>query len=1464
MDRYGEATASGRGIVDENGGVEEHEEHGRQRAGEEASRGPVRALADATAASSLPRREGEGGDAVKSSRRPIQSASANGHSSRAVDVEAGSGGGDEEDGADDEGDEEGAGGVESGERCTPLAPDEQQRGFRLLHESLRLWVDFERQILQGEADLQLWLCEPQPSEAVRPADAFTLRLNCRRCTIHRVTVNGIDAPFRLESALDDAAALATCAERIYPIPTVDAVEGHRARWAREAALGELHVEVSRALLGTVEGDAEAVGDGEDATKPETTWENQGAASRRTSAWRRQIPGEGGKMFAVCDVIMHIEYETWPDGGGAHFVVGDDVEEDPATSTPDHPDIPEASFDGTAQLPLLQHMYIESRYGMARLWMPCVDTPEAVCAGSSARCPFRLEVTVPTGMRVVAAGELLGSYLERPPRRPRRPPPSASALVDDPEASVTRFVFQVTEPAAAGEILFAAGHLRALPDRLRPQSMTYFCVRGQLRQLVNTTDFVPSALESLESYFGVARPTGSFKAVFVGGGMAEVPQISAVGGIVIAAETELFSDRVIDDVFRSHHLLATALAGMWLGRVFRPVHLSDGWLFVGLAEYVGALCLRKTLGNTWCRLFFRDALKVVIESGQGRLRYSALERPAVGSTPASRYLAMLLVAALDRRAERKGDEVGRSAPAPKKSAAARVDSGEAVRAAVHSLMLSPPKNGALSVKMLVRLLERRHNVHLSGFVRQYLGSNAFPTFTCGYRYDSREHKIELALKQAVAPRRRAGEVREPTLFKGVIKVSVREPEDHYTVECEVVDAVHVFDIPCRTRKGGAMSRARSTDETAAAATAGGEATAGATTVTAMGDAVSATYEPVLWIRIDPEMEWVCAIHLRQSERAWMRQLVGERDVLSQMDCCEAMSSGASVAAARCLRDSILHNAQVHYRVRCAAALALARSAGRETGFAGLEALLTFYRRHYLVERETASAEGEDASATAAASEGVPWWRRCLPRPADFSRDLAAYYLQRALLQALGAVRVAREGDAARRAPTDAFEVLLMVLRYHNNQGNAFDDGYWVRDALRALVSAAYTNDGWQGRRVQSVLERYRMRDHWLPSHQQVVTAACIQAQTELLASGSAVCGDGEGAEAGDEWERYEAFLWQWIPPPPPPARHTESAPPRAGAYGQPSWILRPFEAAIDGLVRLFGDREEVLDRLLRWSMQWPRPRYACCLLQTLSRYGVRGSRLTRLLRSDSEYAMQMVRRVLRQIALESDASVRLYLADWARALWGPREPTPLLPESEYRRRMQRRRGLVVTMPTGRATEAAHPPIGGEADEIEAGAAMPEVVLIKMPEQGEKREEATSDGQRAVAGGASAGDGADSGPVLTVRLPTTAATLDHPIEKRPSTAAREPSRELDIEDATYVHLVESQVFRPAGCAVVDEQWLQHGALPAAGKRWSKKVVMPAGGTISKASGAPEVARTEDAPIQPLRVKLTLDPAASQDHA
>eukprot|EP00166_Cyanidium_caldarium_P003120 ctg_302.g125 len=361
---------------------QEHEEHGRQRAGEEASRGPARALADATAASSLPRREGEGGDAVKSSRRPIQSASANGHSSRAVDVEAGSGGGDEEDGADDEGDEEGAGGVESGERCTPLAPDEQQRGFRLLHESLRLWVDFERQILQGEADLQLWLCEPQPSEAVRPADAFTLRLNCRRCTIHRVTVNGIDAPFRLESALDDAAALATCAERIYPIPTVDAVEGHRARWAREAALGELHVEVSRALLGTVEGDAEAVGDGEDATKPETTWENQGAASRRTSAWRRQIPGEGGKMFAVCDVIMRIEYETWPDGGGAHFVVGDDVEEDPATSTPDHPDIPEASVDGTAQLPLLQHMYIESRYGMARLWMPCVDTPEARTGGRS--------------------------------------------------------------------------------------------------------------------------------------------------------------------------------------------------------------------------------------------------------------------------------------------------------------------------------------------------------------------------------------------------------------------------------------------------------------------------------------------------------------------------------------------------------------------------------------------------------------------------------------------------------------------------------------------------------------------------------------------------------------------------------------------------------------------------------------------------------------------------------------------------------------------------------------------------------------------------------------------------------------------------------------------------------------------------------------------------------------------------
>jgi transcription initiation factor TFIID subunit 2 len=81
-------------------------------------------------------------------------------------------------------------------------------------------------------------------------------------------------------------------------------------------------------------------------------------------------------------------------------------------------------------------------------------------------------------------------------------------------------------------------------------------------------------------------------------------------------------------------------------------------------------------------------------------------------------------------------------------------------------------------------------------------------------------------------------------------------------------------------------------------------------------------PVLWVRVDPEYQWIRQLTLEQSDTIWHCLLKYERDANAQLDAVEALESFQTNQTRDVFRDTIL-NSNFFYRVREQAAKSLAK-------------------------------------------------------------------------------------------------------------------------------------------------------------------------------------------------------------------------------------------------------------------------------------------------------------------------------------------------------------------------------------------------------------------------------------------------------------------------------------------------------------------------------------------------------------
>ncbi len=947
------------------------------------------------------------------------------------------------------------------EKVKPSVYHEQEiaRGWRILHQYLKIDVNLDTHTIRGVAEFSLRALNQQ---------CCTVKINVRRCNILSCSVNGVPTSFKLESPLDFQPLLEAVSSESPPHRMED-VKLECDVQKDSAGEGELKIDLPPSISADVIDDFKALlpeqNETEDAPVP------------------GPMPPATTLLHELPPLTVRVEYEVSSPTGGAVFY----------------------GSPGSENL-LHDPMYMltESRYGLARCWMPCIDS-----LNWCDRYVFDLDITVRSHLVVVASGDLVETRIIPP----------------DEEVSCERKLhsYRSGVPAHAKEIVVAVGPFMPFPDPVLPESVTHFCLPGQAEQLVQTSPpLFASALAFCRDYFGFDPPCTSFKQLFLGPlGEGRNTNYCSAGGLAVLSGSLLCTPRCIDAGFEAREAIMSTLVQSYIGCLLRPRGVDDAWIIAGLAAHVTTLGLQALFGRNWFRFRMLDEMNALCQESPADAVVLSPIDPGVHidvTAQAARRRAHIIVYMIERRigsdimrralrdlvAEGRSVIVALSAAYDhcKKS---QGDSSCFAADSLHSLILkafttqnslefSKPEKLAedepeeeaslvaskrlgtgstasgfddgllgIGVGPFLKRLRAICGTDVRALVRLWAASRGVPRLQFGYRYNARRHIIEFVVKQEGVEPGAYYKGKQGLQFIGTVNVKVMEVEGASDHSVEIRDAYFLAELPCHSRR----TKHKSTSQT---------------DKSVREDAMPAS--PVVWVRVDTDLEWCMDASFTQVESAWTSLLQSERDSLAQYKACRGLAQFGTESAAKALA-GILEDDQVYWRVHAEAADALSQCKG------GLDALLKFCRTRY-------TDQGDDGRENVKLN--------------NFS-NFRDYFVKRAIVKAI--VKTRDSTDKARvlrsRMLPEAVDFTLELLKGNDNAGNAYDDDFYVSDLINAAGTIAVESvadqdfalgsaddTSFSARAVQQI-DRYRALDRLIPSKSGAVACAVLKSLSEYEAA-----------------------------------------------------------------------------------------------------------------------------------------------------------------------------------------------------------------------------------------------------------------------------------------------------------------------------------------------------------------------------
>lgn len=312
----------------------------------------------------------------------------------------------------------------------------------------------------------------------------------------------------------------------------------------------------------------------------------------------------------------------------------------------------------------------------------------------------------------------------------------------------------------------------------------------------------------------------------------------------------------------------------------------------------------------------------------------------------------------------------------------------------------------------------------------------PHLQCGFSFDATRNVIEFVVKQ-VLPYPNA------KIFSGYLTVRVHELEGTFNYVMPVTDVFNHTEFPCHT-KARKKQRKRMIEE---------------------GRQEEQRIQiPIMWIRVDPDMEWVRVLSFKQTETMWVNQLEKDRDVVAQIEAADALPSFSKSIHSLSKLDTLLYDKSLYYRVHIEIIHAMTKFTDPGAKIAALEYLLRFYKSNFFDDKQQ------------------------YLRPNDFS-DFAKYYIKKEMPLALAHLR-----DDENSTPQEIADFLLYLLKYNDNSENEYSDAFYVASLLQAL--SEMKTDTQRTAKAVGDIKKHLVLDKLMPSYHGVVTVSCLKSYADM--------------------------------------------------------------------------------------------------------------------------------------------------------------------------------------------------------------------------------------------------------------------------------------------------------------------------------------------------------------------------------
>ncbi|KAL3512292.1 hypothetical protein ACH5RR_025009 [Cinchona calisaya] len=686
------------------------------------------------------------------------------------------------------------------------------------------------------------------------------------------------------------------------------------------------------------------------------------------------------------------------------------------------------------------LHTDDQIRRARCWFPCMDD-------NLQQCSYDLEFTVACNFVAVSNGTLLYQVLSK----------------DDPPRKT--YVYKLNIPVAARWISLTVAPFEIVPDRHNAM-LSHICLQTNLSKLQNTVGFFHSAFSYYEEYLSASFPFGCYAQVFISPEMA-ISSLSSGASMSIFSSQVLFDEKVIDQTIDTRIKLAYALARQWFGVFITHEAPNDDWLLDGLAGFLTDSFVKRFLGNNEARYRRYKANCAVCgadDSGATALCSSASSKDLYGTQCFGFYgkiRSWKSVAILQMLEKQMGPESFR-----------KILQIIVIRAQDTSHPLR-----TLSTKEFRHFANKVGNLErpfLKEFFPRWVGSCGCPVLKMGFSYSKRKNMVELAVLRGCTARldmtailsngnpdseKREGEVGWP----GMMSIRVHELDGMYDhpILPMAGDSWQLLEIQCHSKLAAKRFQKPRKGSKPDGSDDNGDPVPAA-------DIRSNSDSPLLWLRADPEMEYLAEIQFNQPVQMWVNQLEKDKDVVAQAQAIAMLESlpQQSFSIVNAL-NNFLTDTKAFWRIRIEAAFALARTASEETDWAGLLHLIKFYKRQRF-----------DPNIG-------------LPKPNDF-HDFQEYFVLEVIPLAIAMVRT-----ADKKSPREAVEFILQLLKYNDNNGNSYSDVFWLAALVQSVGELEFAQ--------QSIiylssllkrLDRLLQFDRLMPSYNGILTISCIRSFAQI--------------------------------------------------------------------------------------------------------------------------------------------------------------------------------------------------------------------------------------------------------------------------------------------------------------------------------------------------------------------------------